>query len=139
VNALLAIGAVWWPVYTRIARGETLSLKEQNFVLAARASGLGRTRIIVSHIIPNVATTTVAYATGDIGNIIILFSVLGYLGLGAQPPLVDLGRIVYDGQNYIQVAPWYSILPGAVVFVVCVCLALVGDMMGDLLNPKLRR
>ena len=99
LNVIIALVVVWWPVYTRLARGETLTVKEQQYVMAARASGSSGIRIILSHIMPNVITPMIAYATADIGNVILLSAVLGYLGLGAQPPNVDLGRIVYDGQN----------------------------------------
>jgi peptide/nickel transport system permease protein len=139
VNALIAVAVVWWPVYTRLARGEALTAKQQQFVLAAKASGVGSTRTVVRHIIPNVITPIIAYATADVGNVIILFSVLGYLGLGAQPPRVDLGRLVFNGQNFIGFAPWYPILPGIVIFVIVIAFAFTGDLITDYLNPKSRR
>jgi len=139
VNALIAVAVVWWPVYTRLARGEALSAKQQQFVLAAKASGVGSTRTVVRHIIPNVITPIIAYATADVGNVIILFSVLGYLGLGAQPPRVDLGRLVFNGQDFIGFAPWYPILPGIVIFVIVIAFAFTGDLLTDFLNPKSRR
>jgi len=139
INALIAVAVVWWPVYTRLARGEALSAKQQQFVLAARASGVGSTRTVVRHIIPNVITPIIAYATADVGNVIILFSVLGYLGLGAQAPRVDLGRLVFNGQNFIGFAPWYPILPGIVIFVIVIAFAFTGDLITDFLNPKSRR
>lgn len=138
-NAVIALAVAWWPMYTRITRGETISLKENQFILAAKASGLKRTRIVVSHLIPNLLPPLVAYATADIGNAIILFSLLGYLGLGAQPPFADLGRIVYDGQSYLQFAPWYSLLPGVVVFVIVISFAFVGDLMRDFIDPRMYR
>jgi len=139
VNALIAVAVVWWPVYTRLARGEALSAKQQQFVLAAKASGVGNTRTVVRHIVPNVITPIIAYATADVGNVIILFSVLGYLGLGAQPPRVDLGRLVFNGQDFIGFAPWYPILPGIVIFVIVIAFAFTGDLLTDFLNPKSRR
>jgi len=139
VNALIAVAVVWWPIYTRLARGEALSAKQQQFVLAAKASGVGRTRTVVRHIIPNVITPIIAYATADVGNVIILISVLGYLGLGAQPPRVDLGRLVFNGQDFIGFAPWYPILPGIVIFVIVIAFAFTGDLLTDFLNPKSRR
>jgi peptide/nickel transport system permease protein len=139
VNAMIAMAVVSWPVYTRIARGETLTIREHQFVLAAKASGLSRTSIVISHIIPNVVTPMLAYGTADFGNVIILFSVLGYLGIGAQPPYFDLGRIVYEGQNFVQFAPWYPILPGAVIFVIVLSFAFVGDFLRDFLDPSMRR
>ncbi len=138
LNAVLALSVVWWPIYTRLARGETLSVNSNQFILAARASGLPRSKIVTRHIIPNVIAPMIAYATTDVGNVIILFSVLGYLGLGAQPPLVDVGRLVYDGQNFIQSAPWYPIIPGIVIFVIVISFALVGDLIRDMLDPHWR-
>jgi peptide/nickel transport system permease protein len=139
INAMTAVAVVWWPIYTRIARGEALSAKQHQFVLAAKASGVGNTRIVVRHIIPNVITPIVAYATADIGNVVILFSVLGYLGLGAQPPRIDLGRLVFNGQNFIGFAPWYPILPGVVVFIIVIAFAFVGDLITEFLNPRTLR
>jgi len=138
VNMVIALSVVWWPAYTRIARGETLSVKEQQFVTAAKASGVSGLGIVVGHIMPNVITTMIAYATADIGNVILLSAVLGYLGLGAQPPNVDLGRIVYDGQNFIRFARWYSLLPGVVLFIVAISFAFVGDLLRDFLDPRMR-
>jgi peptide/nickel transport system permease protein len=137
-NVIIALAIVWWPVYTRLARGETLTVKEQQYVMAARASGLNGVKIVLSHIMPNVLTPMIAYATADIGNVILLSAVLGYLGLGAQPPNVDLGRIVYDGQNFVRFAPWYSILPGIVLFIIAISFAFVGDLLRDFLDPKMR-
>ena len=138
VNAMIALLVVWWPVYVRFARAETLSVISQPYITAARATGLRRIRIVFSHVIPNITPPIVAYATADLGSVIITFSVLGFLGLGAQPPLVDLGRIVFDGRNFIQSAPWYSLLPGLVIFVIVVSFALIGDMVRDYLDPKSR-
>jgi len=139
LNAVIAIAAIWWPVYTRLARGEALSIRNQQFILAAKASGVSRARIVTSHVIPNLLNPIIAYATADVGNVIILFSVIGYLGLGAQPPRIDLGRLVFDGQNYIQFAPWYPILPGVAIFVIVIAFALLGDLMTELLSPRMRK
>ncbi len=138
INAILALTVVWWPIYTRIARGETISVKERQFIMAAKSSGQSRGGIVTSHVIPNVLTSMVAYATADIGNVIIIFSVLGYLGLGPQPPTVDLGRLVYDGQNYIQIAPWYPIIPGIVILVIVLAFTFTGDYLSEIFNPKMR-
>lgn len=138
INAMIALLVVWWPIYTRLARGEALTAKQQQFVLAAKASGIGGVRITTRHIIPNVLNPLIAYATADFGNVIILFSVLGYLGLGSQPPRVDLGRLVYDGQNFIGFAPWYPLFPGIVVFIIVIAFAFVGDLISEFINPRSR-
>jgi peptide/nickel transport system permease protein len=139
INAIIAIMVTWWPIYVRLGRGETLSIKQNNYIVAARAAGMGRIQIVLSHVIPNALTSMIAYATADIGNVIILFSVLGYLGLGAQPPHVDLGRIVYDGQAFIQFAPWISVFPGIIIFIIVISFALTGDLIRDYFDPNMRR
>ena len=138
-NALIALSVVWWPVYTRLARGEALSVKQHQYILAAKASGLTKFRIVISHVIPNIVNSMVVYSTVDIGNVIILFSVISFLGLGAQPPRIDLGRIVYDGLYFAQQAPWWPILPGVMIFVIVISFAFTGDLISEYLNPRSRR
>jgi len=86
IHSVYALAPVWWPTYTRLARGETLSLKSQQFIEAARAVGQKNRYILVKHVIPNILPTLLVYATIDLGNVIIVFSVLSFVGLGAQPP-----------------------------------------------------
>jgi len=135
-NAFIALAVVWWPIYTRIARGETLFVKEHQFIVASKASGFSKSRIVFEHVLPNVITPMIVYATTDVGNVIIVFSVLGFLGLGAQPPLVDIGRIVYDGQNFLQTAPWYPVIPGVLLFIIVLSFAFTGDFLRDYLDPQ---
>ena len=109
----------WWPVYTRLARAGAVALRESQFVESARVSGLSQLSIIRQHIIPNNISPILVYATLDVGNAILYSSVLSYLGLGAQPPQAEWGRMVFEGQVYLSQYWWISIMPGLVIFFVC--------------------
>jgi len=130
---------VWWPVYARMARAGALSLRESQFVEAARAAGLSQIKIIRKHIIPNNVSPILIYATLDIGNAILYTSVLSYLGLGAQPPQAEWGRLVFDGQVYLTRAWWVPLMPGLVILLVALAFCLVGDALRDALDPRYRR
>jgi len=130
---------VWWPVYARMARAGALSLRESQFVEAARAAGLSQFAIIRKHIIPNNISPILIYGTLDIGNAILYTSVLSYLGLGAQPPQSEWGRLVFDGQVYLTRAWWVPLMPGLVILLVALGFCLVGDALRDALDPRYRR
>jgi peptide/nickel transport system permease protein len=130
---------VWWPIYARLARAGALSLKESQFVEAAKVAGLAHYKIILKHIIPNNISPMLVYSTLDIGNAILYASVLSYLGLGAQPPQAEWGRLVYDGQAYLVSAWWMAILPGLVIFIVALGFNLLGDGLRDALDPRYRK
>lgn len=129
----------WWTVYARMARAGALSLRDSQFIEAARVAGLSRLSIIGKHIIPNNISPLIVYATLDLGSAILYASVLSYLGLGAQPPQAEWGRMVFDGQAYISTAWWISIMPGLVIFIVAMGFNLMGDALRDALNPRYRR
>jgi len=129
----------WWPVYARLARAGALSLKEMQFVEAAKGAGLSRLAIIRKHIIPNNISPILIYATLDIGNAILYASVLSYLGLGAQPPQAEWGRMVYDGQLYLVTSWWMSVMPGLMIFVVALGFNLLGDALRDAFDPRYRK
>lgn len=129
----------WWPVYARLARAGALSLKESQFIEAAKVAGISRFRIILKHILPNNISPILVYATLDIGNAILYASVLSYLGLGAQPPQAEWGRMVYDGQVYLVNAWWISIIPGLVIFAVALAFNLLGDALRDAFDPRYRK
>ncbi|HYB85078.1 MAG TPA: ABC transporter permease [archaeon] len=130
---------VWWPVYARMARAGALSLRESQFVEAARAAGLSQITIIRRHIIPNNISPILIYGTLDIGNAILYTSVLSYLGLGAQPPQAEWGRLVFDGQVYLTRAWWVPLMPGLIILLVALGFCLVGDALRDALDPRYRR
>jgi peptide/nickel transport system permease protein len=137
-NSILALTPVWWPYYTRLARGEALNLKSQDFVLASRAVGQGTRHIILHHIIPGILPVMLVYATLDIGNVLITFSVLSFIGVGAQPPAPELGLMVVQDQSYLIQAPWVVLAPSIVIFIIAIGYSMFGDKLRDALDPKVR-
>lgn len=138
INAMIALMIVWWPAYARIARGEALALNSKDYVKFAKIAGVSRVRIIFDHFFPNVTPILIAYATADLGTVLVLFSVLGYLGLGAQVPTPEWGRIVFTGQDFIQQAWWYPIFPALMIFIVVMGFSLLGDGLRDLSDPRIK-
>jgi len=137
-NSILALAPVWWPSYTRLARGETLSLKSQQFVEAARASGHKGRYIMLRHVVPNIIPVLLAYATLDFGNVILVFSVLSFIGLGAQPPSPEWGLMSVLEEQYLTRAPWAPIMYALAILVVAVGFSLLGDGLRDAFDPKIR-
>lgn len=138
-SAMLAAGFVGMPGYARLARGSTLSIKRREFVEAARASGGGDVWIMVRHILPNIMTPLIVQATIGVGSAILLVSALGYLGLGAQPPTSEWGRMLSDAQRHILDAAYIGIFPGAGIALTVLGFNLVGDGLRDALDPSTRR
>ena len=133
--AMLAAGLVGLPGYARLARAATLSVKRQVFVDAARATGAGNGWIAFRHILPNILTPLVVQATIGVGNAILLVSALGYLGLGAQPPTPEWGRLLSDAQRYVLDAPYIGIFPGLAISLTVLGFNLAGDGLRDALDP----
>lgn len=138
-NALFALILIWWPQYARLVRGLVLVLKELPYVEAARASGAQDGRILFRHMLPNFVAPLFVKSTLDIGHAILLTAGLSFLGLGAQPPMPELGAMVTAGRLHILTAWWYSTMPGLTIFVAVLAINLVGDGLRDLLDPSLRR
>ncbi len=132
----VGIGALEWLTMARIVRGQTITLKEREFVEAARASGAGWWTIIIRHIVPNLTGPVVIYATLTIPEIIIVESFLSYLGLGIQEPQTSLGTLISEGAQVTEVMPWLLIGPAAVLVTLLLCLTFVGDGLRDALDPK---
>jgi peptide/nickel transport system permease protein len=134
-NMFVAIWITSWVAYARIMRAQVIVAKKQQYVLAARALGYSRTRVMFRHILPNTASAVIIFSMVDaIGNIILAAS-LGFLGLGAQPPTPEWGTMISDGQNYMLTAWWLTTLPGLAVVFVGVAFSLIGDGLADLLRP----
>jgi peptide/nickel transport system permease protein len=133
------LGLTQWPNTTRIVRGEVLSLREREFIQAARALGFSNARIILFHLIPNVLAPVIVAATLGIGNTIIVEAGLSFLGLGVQPPTPSWGTMVSDGRNYMLEGWWLSAFSGLAIVVTVLCFNLVGDGLRDALDPRLRR
>jgi peptide/nickel transport system permease protein len=134
-NIFVAIWITSWVAYARIMRAQVIVAKKQQYVLAARALGYSRTRVMLRHILPNTASAVIIFSMVDaIGNIILAAS-LGFLGLGVQPPTPEWGTMISDGQNYITTAWWLTTLPGLAVVFVGVAFSLIGDGLADVLRP----
>jgi len=134
-NIFLVIWIVSWVAYARIMRAQVIVAKKQQYVLAARALGYSRTRVMLRHILPNTASAVIIFSMVDaIGNIG-LAAALGFLGLGVQPPTPEWGTMISDGQNYILTAWWLTTLPGLAIVFVGVAFSLIGDGLADVLRP----
>jgi oligopeptide transport system permease protein len=132
----LAIGAVEWLTMARIVRGQTLSLKQKEFIEAARAAGLTRSAIIVRHIVPNLLGPVVVYVTLTIPGVILAESFLSFLGLGVQPPMSSLGTLITNGAQDMELAPWLLIFPSITMVVTLMCFNFIGDGLRDAIDPK---
>jgi peptide/nickel transport system permease protein len=135
---LIGMSAVTWSGFARIIRGEVLSLKEKEFIEAARALGISNFRIFVRHIIPNVVAPTMVMASFYMGIVIVAEATLSFVGLGAQPPLPSLGQIISESRNYIFLDVWLTIVPSIVLAFGILGFNLLGDGLRDLLDPRLR-
>jgi peptide/nickel transport system permease protein len=138
LNAAIAIAIVKLPIYVRLARAEALSLSQRLFIKAARTFGLKSGWIVRRHIIPNVLPPIIVQITLDLGDTILLIATLGFLGLGAQPPLPEWGSMISVGWKYLLDQWWYPTFTGAAIFVTVMSFNLVGDGVRDLLDPKQR-
>jgi len=136
VLLFVGIGAIEWLTMARIVRGQTLSIKEKEFVEAARAGGAKPFTIIMRHIVPNLTGPVVIYATLTIPEIIIAESFLSYLGLGVQEPQTSLGTLISAGAPVAEVMPWMLLAPAAVLVTLLFCLTYIGDGLRDALDPK---
>ena len=123
----------------RLVRAEALQLREETFVLAARAQGAGAARIMAVHILPNLASTIIVATTLAAGNIILLESVLSFLGLGIQPPTPSWGNLLTNAQELVWLAPALAICPGLLILVTVVALNIVGDGLREALDPRAAR
>jgi len=138
-NATLAIALSWWPWYTRIVRGQAVSLKERQFVKAAQAMGAPSGSIVIKHIIPNCIAPIIVQASMDIGGVILTIASLSFLGLGAQAPVPEWGLMVSTSRNYFLNAWWYSIFPGLAIFFTVLIFNLLGDGLREILDPRTRK
>ena len=139
MNAMLAIIAIGWTKYTRIARSYVLEIKEETFIQAARLSGKGSFYIIMRHIIPNMLGYMIVTASLDIGTTMIEMSSLAFLGLSSPLPSPEWGAMMSEGKSMIQFAPWVILGPGVALVVVVILFNLLGDTIRDLLDEKQKR
>lgn len=132
----ISIGAVGWLTMARIVRGQTLSIRRQDYIAAAVASGASSSRIIARHVVPNVIGPVVVYATLTVPQIILFESFLSFLGLGIQEPGASLGTLIAEGVGEMEAAPWMLLVPGGFLAVLLLCLNIFGDGLRDALDVR---
>lgn len=137
-NTMFALVIVAWPTYARLMRSVVLSVKENEYVTASKALGASKLRILIKEVIPNSISSVLIMATTDIGNQILMFSTLSFLGLGSAPPTPEWGMMVSEGVNYFNKF-WVAGFPGLAIFTMAVGANFIGDGLRDLLDPKLRK
>jgi peptide/nickel transport system permease protein len=138
-NAILAIAIAQWPSYARLARAETLNVKNNDYIQAMRVLGAGKLTIMAGHILPLTLSSIIVRMSLDMGTIILTAAGLGFLGLGAQPPMPEWGLMVSDGRQYLVDQWWVSTLPGLAILVVVMGFNLLGDGIRDVLDPRQRQ
>jgi peptide/nickel transport system permease protein len=138
VLIVVILGLTTWMGVARLVRGEVLSLKERDFILAAKALGLGHIRILFRHVLPNAMTPIIVNATLRIGGIILLEAALSYLNLGVQQPTASWGNIIFEGKDFLATAWWITTLPGIAIVITVVSFNLVGDGLRDTFDPRLK-
>jgi peptide/nickel transport system permease protein len=137
-NAVIAIALTTWPPYARVARAETLTLRESDFISAIRLQGASPVRILLRHVMPLCLSSVIIRVTLDMAGIIITAAGLGFLGLGAQPPMPEWGAMVSSGREFLLDQWWVATIPGIAIFVVSLGFNLLGDGLRDILDPKQR-
>jgi peptide/nickel transport system permease protein len=139
LRIVVIVALFGWTTVARLVRGATLSLKAQPFVEAARAQGAGSWRIMTRHILPNLTTPILVAITLAVGNVILLESVLSFLGLGIQPPRASWGAMLTNAQELVTTAPFQAVLPGLAIFLTVVSVNLLGEALQEALDPRARR
>jgi peptide/nickel transport system permease protein len=138
-NTMVSIALTWWPWYTRLVRGQAISVRERNYVRAARAIGVNDITIIRRHIIPNVFTPVLVQAAMDMGWAILTSAGLSFIGLGPQPPTADWGLMVNEGRRYILAGRWWiSTFSGLALFLTALAFNLLGDSIRDAADPHMK-
>ncbi len=135
-NAVLALALTAWPPYARLARAETLTIRNADYIAAARLQGAGPMRLLVRHIWPLCVSSLIVRVALDMAGIILSAAGLGFLGLGAQPPMPEWGAMISDGRTYILDFWWVAAMPGLAIFIVSMAFNLLGDGLRDVLDPK---
>jgi len=135
----IALGAVSWLTMARIVRGQVISLKNQEFVAAARAGGVSQTKIIFRHLVPNCVGPVIVYSTLQVPSVMLLEAFLSFLGLGVQAPLASWGSLAADGIQTIAIFPWQLIFPGVTMAVTLFSLNFIGDGLRDALDPRMKK
>lgn len=137
-TTILAIGIVYTPIFARVARASTMSVRVEPFVSVSRSMGTGHLYILVRHILPNISGPLVVQASLSLAFAILSEAALSFLGLGIQPPQPSLGRMIFDSQGFVTMAWWMAVFPGAAIFVAVLAFNLLGDGLRDVLDPRQR-
>lgn len=138
VNVMIAVGLAYWGGFARVARGQVLSLREFEFIIAARAIGGSNRWIIIRHILPNILAPVIVMSTLMMADAILIEATLSFLGMGAQPPIPSWGSILSGGRSYVRLAPWNTIFPGVAIMLTVLGFNLLGDGLRDALDPRLK-
>ncbi len=137
-NAVIALAAIGWPKFARIARSQTLAQRSSTYLQACRMQGCGEFALVVRHVLPNILGPVAVCAVLDVGTVLMELAGLSYLGLGAQPPMAEWGSMMSDGRSMLQTAPWCVLAPGLAIFVTVLVFNLLGDTLRDFLDPNLK-
>jgi peptide/nickel transport system permease protein len=138
VNTMIAIGLVYIPAFARLTRAQALSVRERDFIAAARVGGAGTWRIMLRHVWPNVTAPIIVQASLLVAGAIITEASLSFLGLGVRPPTPSWGSMLRTGYQFLATAPWLSLAPGVAMFIAVLGLNLLGDALRHALDPRLR-
>lgn len=139
MNAVAALAFISWPKYARIARSQVLTIKNVPYISAARLAGSGTGKIILKHIVPNIAGPVIVTAVLDIGTMMMEIAGLSFLGLGATPPTAEWGSMMSNGRSMLQTSPWVILAPGCAIFLTVMVFNLLGDTVRDILDPRQSR
>ena len=137
-NIILSLSAAGWVVFARVVRGEVLSVTQRDYVQAAAALGVGRTRLLVRHVLPNVAPSIIVVASLQFSQFVVAEAAISFLGFGVQPPTPAWGSMLSESRDFLYVAWWLAAFPGAALALTALGVNLVGDWLRDTLDPKLR-
>ena len=136
---MTALSIMWWPGYCRLVQAQVLSTREEDYVEAARCLGASRPRIIFSHILPNCISAIAVKASMDFGFAVLNLAALGFIGVGAQPPVPEWGAMISKGREFLPYGWWYSTFPGLAMFFTVFGFNMLGDGLRDVFDPRARR
>src|SRR5437773_8374556 len=137
-NLIVILGLTGWVPYAKIVRAETLSMREREFIVAARAVGAGNNRIMFRHILPNTVAGAIVIGSLELANIIVIEASLSFLGLGVQPPTPSWGNMLGEARDYLMSNFWLATLPGIAISITAISVNLIGDWLRDVLDPRIQ-